>query len=96
MLVYYLTYPSTLMMEAKCASETSVDFWATWCYIPKRCDFVTTAVRTSDPKIVVSRIFFLPRLLITTKNCLLFLAFPIYGLALKEFICVQLAFLRHK
>jgi hypothetical protein len=35
-LVSCLAYSSTLMMEAACSSETSVDFqWTTQCYIPE-------------------------------------------------------------
>jgi hypothetical protein len=36
MLVSYVSFSSTLKMEAKCSSETSADFqWTTWRYSPE-------------------------------------------------------------
>jgi hypothetical protein len=49
-MVSYPAYSSTLLMEAICASETSVDFQRTTRLISQKIAlFITTAVRTSDP-----------------------------------------------
>jgi hypothetical protein len=58
MLVCYLTYPSTLMMKVKCSSGTSVDVLDCVVLHSRNMGlFVATAVRTSNPKIVVNRFF---------------------------------------
>lgn len=56
LLVAYLTllsclaYSPNLKMNARCPSETFVEFRrTTCCYIPKENPFISTAMRTSDP-----------------------------------------------